>query len=275
MHGVGLGVYDVVRILLFVLVRLDDGRDGAARDADVDALGHLDDEVVVVLDLLDEAVDPADREDLVADGDRREQVLLLLLASALRADQQHPQQGEHRDDDDQRCHAILLRAAGKPSERGCRVGLQLTALDRRPRARGQSQDEPQIMQGEQTEPEDLLLVQEMPDVRTAESRAGRAFASGLERSRIAGEAGVPEVEPAGCRQRRAGARRAGREHAVEHVDPARDHLEDPLGVAEPHEVARRGDREERRRPGHRVEHRGAALADGEPTEREAVERAGP
>ena len=62
----------------------------------------------------------------------------------------------------------------------------------------------------------------------------------LERTRIASESCVPQVEPAVLRERRSGPRRPRREHAVEHVDPARNHLEDPLGVSEPHEVARMG-----------------------------------
>ena len=103
-------------------------------------------------------------------------------------------------------------------------------------------------------------------------RAGRAAAAFLERSRIAGEPGVAQVEPAARGERRAGARGASRQHAVEHVDPARDHLEDALRIAEPHEVPRPVGGKQRRRPGDRVEHLGSALADREPAERVAVER---
>ncbi len=68
-----------------------------------------------------------------------------------------------------------------------------------------------------------------------------------------------------------GARGARRQDAVEHVDPGLDHLEDPFGVADPHEVARLVGREQRRRPVGRLEHHVAVLADREPADRVAVE----
>ena len=52
-------------------------------------------------------------------------------------------------------------------------------------------------------------------------------------------------------ERRAGAPEPGRQHAVEHVDPALDHLEDALRVADAHEVARPLGRQQRRGPGRR------------------------
>src|SRR4029450_10174781 len=69
---------------------------------------------------------------------------------------------------------VLLRAAGEPRERLGPQGLEATSLDRRPRARGQREYEPQIMQAEETEPEELLLVDEVSDVRPAEPRTGGA-----------------------------------------------------------------------------------------------------
>ena len=68
---------------------------------------------------------------------------------------------------------------------------------------GQSMNEPEIMQGEQTKPEQLLLVDEMPDERARESGARGAAAALLERARIAGVAGVAQVQPARRRERRA------------------------------------------------------------------------
>ena len=88
---VGLLVFFVL-----VLVGLDDHREPLARDADVDALGDLDDQVAAVLlrlELLHDPVDPADGEDLVA---RRRPIaqtaLLRLRAGTLRADEDEPQQ---------------------------------------------------------------------------------------------------------------------------------------------------------------------------------------
>ena len=74
-------------------------------------------------------------------------------------------------------------------------GRERAPLDRRPRARGQVEYEAQIMQAEQPQAEHLLLVDEVADVRAREARARRAVAALLERPRIAGEAGVAQVEP--------------------------------------------------------------------------------
>ncbi len=93
----------------------------------------------------------------------------------------------------------------------------------------------------------------------------------VERPRVAREAGVPEVEPPVAGERAAGACGPRREHAVEHVHPGLDHLEDPLGVADPHEVARPVGRHLRRRGVGRLEHRRAVLADREAADRVAVE----
>ena len=98
------------------------------------------------------------------------------------------------------------------------------------------------MQAQQPQAEQLLLVDEVPDVGAREARAGGAGAVLVERARVAGEAGVAEVQPALPGERGAGARDARRQDAVEHVDPALDHLEDALRVADAHEVARPGRR---------------------------------
>src|SRR5437867_2523581 len=94
------------------------------------------------------------------------------------------------------------------------------------------------MQTEQPQPEDFLLRDEMADVRAAEPRARRAGAPFLERPLVARETGIAEIEPALPRERAPGARGAGREDAVEHVDAARDDLDHALRVADAHEVAR-------------------------------------
>ena len=53
--------------------------------------------------------------------------------------------------------------------------------------------------------------------------------------------------------------------------PGADHAQDPLRVADPHEVARLLGRQQRRRPAGRLEHLLAALPHREPAERVAVE----
>src|SRR5215203_3514843 len=61
------------------------------------------------------------------------------------------------------------------------------------------------------------------------------------------------------------------QHAVEHVDTAFDDLEDALGVADAHEVARLGLRQQRGSPAHRLEHRLSVLPHAQTAERVAVE----
>ena len=127
------------------------------------------------------------------------------------------------------------------------------------------------MQAEQPQSEDLLLVHEVPDVAAAEAGAGRAGAAVVERALVAGEPGVAEVEPSFVRERAAGARCAGREDAVEHVDAARDHLEHALGVADSHEVARFVLRQQGRRSRRCLEHRLPVLPHAQPADRVPVE----
>src|SRR3954453_13734990 len=127
------------------------------------------------------------------------------------------------------------------------------------------------MQAQQADAEDLLLVHEVPDVRAAEAPARGAAAVLVERAGVALEAGVPEIEPSLPRQRAARPRRAGREDAVEHVDSSRDHLDDALRVADPHEVARSLRWQVAGRPARCLEHRGAVLADGEAADCISVE----
>src|SRR3954451_1714096 len=127
------------------------------------------------------------------------------------------------------------------------------------------------MQAEQPQPEDLLLVHEVADVRPAEAGAGRARASVVQRTLVCGEAGVAEVEAALAREGAAGARGAGRQHAVEHVDTASDDLEHALGVADAHEVARLLLRQKACGLGRGVEHGLAVLPHAQPADRVAVE----
>src|SRR5437867_7528623 len=111
----------------------------------------------------------------------------------------------------------------------------------------------------------------MTQVRAGEAGARRARAILVQRSRIAREAGVVEVEPAVPGVRAAGPAEPRRQDAVEEVDPALNHLEDPARVADAHEVTRPGGREERRRPADGLEGLLARLPHAEAAERIAVE----
>src|SRR5205085_10126824 len=116
-------------------------------------------------------------------------------------------------------------------ERFVLEGRERPALDRLPCPRGELEQEPEIMQAQEPQAEQLLLVHEVPDVRAAEAGAGRARAVVVERALVAGEARVPQVEPArpGEGASRAGGARG--QDAVEHVDPALHDLEDALRIA--------------------------------------------
>ena len=140
-------------------------------------------------------------------------------------------------------------------ERGRLVGAELAALDRSPRPGGQIEQKSDVVLGQKYQAEQLLLIDEMTEIGAREASAGRAGAALVERARVAGEAGVPEVEAPFPRERRAGAPEPRRQNAVEHVDPALDDVEDPGRVADAHEVARPLARKERRRPLDGVEHR--------------------
>ena len=76
---------------------------------------------------------------------------------------------------------------------------QPPAFDRRPCARGQVEQEGQVMQGEQAEPEDLLLVDEVADIGAREAGARGTAAVLVERPLVAAKPGVPEVQAAVAR----------------------------------------------------------------------------
>jgi hypothetical protein len=122
--------------------------DRLARHLDVDVLGDLEHDLVLV-DLDDVAVDPADRHDLVTRRQLGEQVLGRPLLRALRTDEQEVHDREHRDQEDQEAATLHLesllnaqqsvrrsRGIGEPGERRLLVGGELPSLYRSPRAGG-------------------------------------------------------------------------------------------------------------------------------------------
>src|SRR5579862_6190058 len=120
-------------------------------------------------------------------------------------------------------------------------------------------------------PEELALVDEVPQVGAAETRAGGAVARLVQGSVVSGVPGVAEIDAPGPGHRTAGARGTRRQYAVEHVHAGLDHLEDALDVADTHEVARLVLRHHRRSLVGGGEHRLPVLADREPADRVAVE----
>ena len=158
------------------------------------------------LDAGDLAVDAAGGHDLVADLELAQHPLLLELAPLLRADQHEVEEGEGDDDDQESgaAHQVSSRVECVRSP-----ALEGAALDRLPRRRDEIDQEAQIMQAEQPQAENLLLVDEVTDVRAGESRARRAGAARVERaadrgrSGRSGGSGVPPTS-ARCRCARCG-----------------------------------------------------------------------
>src|ERR671935_2035611 len=142
-------------------------------------------------------------------------------------------------------------------ERRRLVCVELAPLDRRPRSGCQVEQKSNVVLGQKYQAEELLLVDQMAYVSTAEPAAGRAGAVLVERARIAREAGVAEIEATFPRERGARPPEACREDAVEHVDPAGDDLEDAGRVADAHEVAGASACGGGGRPRRRVEDEGA------------------
>ena len=169
-------------------------------------------------------------------------------------------------------HNLLrARAASRSSTVGPE-GLELPALDRRPCVvRSISGRNGDYAGSGAASPSSSSWLTRWRTYARREARARGTVAAVLERARVAREAGVAEIEATVGGQRRSRPRGTGRQHAVEHVDAAGDHLEDPLRVADPHEVAGLAGRQQRRRPADRVEHLLPVLPDRQPAERVAVE----
>src|SRR4051812_17561339 len=127
------------------------------------------------------------------------------------------------------------------------------------------------MQREEPKPEDLLLVDEVSDERAGESGARGTSAACFEWPRITRVARVAQVHLSCRRQCRARPRSPRRKHAVEHVDARRDDAENPLRIAEPHEIPWPVVGEERRTPGDGLQHLFLALTDGEAPQRVSIE----
>ena len=117
-----------------------------------------------------------------------------------------------------------------------------------------------------------FCVDEMAKIRARERAAGVAVAAVFERRQLGGEAGVAQVQPrAAAQERRARARQARGQHAVEHVDAAADDVDDAHRVADAHEVAQAVGGQQVVHELHRGEHLVAALADAEAADGVGVE----
>ena len=127
------------------------------------------------------------------------------------------------------------------------------------------------MEREQAQAKKLVLVDEVPQVGPGEARARGAVAAFVERPGVASVLRVAEIEAPLPRRRAAGAGGSRRQNAVEHVDTGLDHLEDALGVADAHEVARLAGRHQRGGLRGGLERGAALLADRQAADRVSVE----
>src|SRR3546814_7473899 len=85
------------------------------------------------------------------------------------------------------------------------------------------------------------------EIGPAPAVADRTAAIGIERRLILGKAGVADIDRAGARERLSGAARSRRQHAVEHVDAPAHSLDDIIGLAYAHQIARTIMRQHRHR----------------------------
>src|SRR5260221_14742607 len=104
----------------------------------------------------------------------------------------------------------------------------------------------------------------MVEIGAAVVFASRAGAFGIERRHVVGVPRVAQIERAAPREGLGSAAGAGRQHAVEHVDAARDRADDVGWLADAHEIAWTIGGERRHRLGEDPEHFLLALAAGGP-----------
>src|ERR1700683_593119 len=96
----------------------------------------------------------------------------------------------------------------------------------------------QIVDGAQERAKNLAALVQMTQVAAAVVQAGVAAAVVLDRAGLQAVSGVADVDDPAAREQMRVARVARGHHAIEHVDAAAHRLQDVLGPADPHEVAR-------------------------------------
>src|SRR5450432_952309 len=153
-----------------------------------------------------------------------------------------------------------MRARGSWSMQGSKMiavepslapGFERAFGNGAPHIAHQRKQEMYIVQGEKMHAERLFRYEQVADVRTSESRAGRAVAPAVQRERIRSKLYVAYVESPLAREGGAGAPHPRRRDAVEEVDSAPRALDEVFGKAHAHEIARPV---RRKRVAHDVEH---------------------
>src|SRR4051794_40458876 len=107
----------------------------------------------------------------------------------------------------------------------------------------------------------------MMDIGAAERPTRGAWATGLNRLLVLSEAGITDVKRPVGGEGLPGAAGARWEHAIEHVDTARDGFDDVVRLADTHEVARLVGWKHLNSKIEATEHRLLSLPDGETPDR--------
>jgi hypothetical protein len=110
----------------------------------------------------------------------------------------------------------------------------------------QPDQKPNVMDRDQPEPEDVFHHEEVSQIAPRVRRTGLTIAAGVERRRRFLERCPPHIEPAGGKPRGTVAAVPGCGHAVEHVDPSRDPLQQIGGKANAHKITGSIHRQRRR-----------------------------
>src|SRR5215217_1058503 len=118
-----------------------------------------------------------------------------------------------------------------------RCGGLLEAVERRPRPSRQVEQESDVVLRQKYQAEELLLVDQMAQVRTAEAATRRTGAILVQRLRLAREPRVSQVQAPLPGERRPRPAEASGQHTVEHVNSAGDDLENACRIPDAHEVA--------------------------------------
>src|SRR2546430_4477731 len=111
----------------------------------------------------------------------------------------------------------------------------------------------------------------MAEIRAREGATRVTVTGGVERAALTDPLRLFDRHRSARRERLSVARIARRQHAVEHVDAARDRLHEVLRLADTHEIPRAVGGQRGRHARGELEHRRLGLADGEAADGVAVE----
>src|SRR5690606_3266956 len=125
-------------------------------------------------------------------------------------------------------------ASGRAGEPGLDLAppaREAARRDRRARALEQPEVEAEAVERGEPRAQDLVLLEQVTQVRARVVAAGGAVARGVDRARVARVARVADAQHARAREQHTVSAVAGGQHAVEEIDAERDRGEQVLGAA--------------------------------------------